>query len=185
MYPRLEPLFHLPPRPPGSKLSQSPSLSSLSQRANFHWLSILLTVVYMFPCYFLHSSHPLLPFPCVHKSVFYVCVSFKQLCFKVEEKNYIRVKKKKTLQVILMVVNPILSSSSFFLILFWSLFHQFSERQYNTKNGNTVQGNFWTWEPSKTEFEICPKLLKLQSSLGFNFLICGMEIFMSCCYCED
>ena len=77
-------------------------------------------VVYMFPCYFLHSSHSPLPFPYVHKSVLYVCVSFKHLCFKVEDKNYIRVKKKKkkTLQVIQMVVNPILSSSSFLKISF-------------------------------------------------------------------
>ena len=39
-----------------SRLSQSPSLSSLSHAANSHWLSVLHMVVYMFPCYSLHSS---------------------------------------------------------------------------------------------------------------------------------
>ena len=57
------PLFH------PSKLLQSPSLSSLSYTANFLWLSIL-HIVYMIPCYSLHSSHllsflhlPLPPYP--------------------------------------------------------------------------------------------------------------------------
>ena len=39
-----------------SRLSQSPSLSSLSHAANSHRLSVLHMVVYMFPCYSLHSS---------------------------------------------------------------------------------------------------------------------------------
>ena len=52
-----------------SRLLQRPILSSLSHTANSHWLCILYMVVYMFPCYFLHSSHHLLPPPaCVHKS---------------------------------------------------------------------------------------------------------------------
>ena len=41
------------------------SVSSLSHTANFYWLSMLHMVVYMLPCYSLHSSHPLhsLPIP--------------------------------------------------------------------------------------------------------------------------
>ena len=46
-----------------SKLSQSPGLSSLSHTANSHWLSILHVILYMFPCYSFHSSHPLLSLP--------------------------------------------------------------------------------------------------------------------------
>ena len=51
-----------------SRLSQSTGLSSLSDRANSHWLSM-----YMFPCYSLCSFHSLLPLlcpqvssPCLH-----------------------------------------------------------------------------------------------------------------------
>ena len=46
----------------------STGLSSLSHTANSPWLSILHMVLYMFPCYSLHSSHSLTPH-CVHKSV--------------------------------------------------------------------------------------------------------------------
>ena len=51
----------LPPPTPShpSRLSQSTGLSSLSHTANSHWQSILHMVMYMFPCYSLHSSHPL------------------------------------------------------------------------------------------------------------------------------
>ena len=125
----------------------------------------------------IHSHSPL-PFPYVHKSVLYVCVSFKHLCFKVEDKNYIRVKKKKKLsRWFRWLLTPFFQVLHFLKYHFDLLFHQFSERQYYIKNGSMVQGNFWTWQPSKTEFEICPKLLKLPNSLCFNFLICGMEIF--------
>ena len=54
-------------------LSQSPCLSSLSHTANSHWLFHLWYC--KFPCYSLHTSHPLLPPPplsIVHKSVLYV-----------------------------------------------------------------------------------------------------------------
>ena len=50
----------LPPTPfHPSRLSQSPGFSSLSQTANFHWLSILHMVVYvsMLPSHLLHP-HP-------------------------------------------------------------------------------------------------------------------------------
>ena len=63
-----------------SRLAQSPGLSSLGHKANSHWLSISYMVVYMFPCYSLYSSHPLLRMPpCVHKSVLYVCISIAAL----------------------------------------------------------------------------------------------------------
>ena len=44
-----------------SRLSQSTRFSSLCHTANSHWLSILHMVMYMFQCYSLYSSHPLLP----------------------------------------------------------------------------------------------------------------------------
>ena len=57
----------LPPSSPSnpSRLSQSPSLIFLSHTANSHWLAILHIVVYVFPCYSLHLSHPFLPLPFV------------------------------------------------------------------------------------------------------------------------
>ena len=42
-----------------------------------HWSSILHMVMYMFSCYSLHSSHPLLPSYCVHKFILYVCNSIQ------------------------------------------------------------------------------------------------------------
>ena len=62
-----------------SRLLQSTSLSSLSCTAKSHRLSILHTVVYMFPCYSLHSTLSFLPPAYVHKSVLYVCVSMVTL----------------------------------------------------------------------------------------------------------
>ena len=63
----------LPPMSHPSKLSQGVVLSSLCYTENPHWLSILHTVMCMFPCYALHSSHPLLP-PLCPQSVLYVCL---------------------------------------------------------------------------------------------------------------
>ena len=69
-----------------SRLSQSPSLSSLSHTANSHWLSILHMLVYMFSCYCLHAtlsilppspscSRPLVSSPLrAHKSALHVCL---------------------------------------------------------------------------------------------------------------
>ena len=74
----------LPPTPSHPyRLSQSPSLRSLSHMATSHCLSVLDVVVYMFLCYSLHSSHPLLP-PHPHpspvcKSVLYVCITIAAL----------------------------------------------------------------------------------------------------------
>ena len=60
-----------------SRLSQSIRLSSLSHTANSHLLSILYMVVYMFPRYSLHSSHPLLlPLP--------LCPSVCSLCLHLD-----------------------------------------------------------------------------------------------------
>ena len=50
------------------------SVSSLSHTANFYWLSMLHMVVYMLPCYSLHSSHPLLPLPSPCTSVCSLCL---------------------------------------------------------------------------------------------------------------
>ena len=50
-----------PPSPSHpSRLLQSSSLSSLIHTAHPHWLSNLHMVI-KFPCYFRHTSHPLLP----------------------------------------------------------------------------------------------------------------------------
>ena len=46
-----------------SRLAQSLGLSSLIHIVNFHWPSILHTVVYMLSYYSLHSSHSILPHP--------------------------------------------------------------------------------------------------------------------------
>ena len=45
----------------------------LSQTADSHWLSILHTAIFMFPCYSLHSSHPLLP-PSPYPEVCSLCL---------------------------------------------------------------------------------------------------------------
>ena len=49
------------PHHPPSRLSQGTWLSTLPHTTNFHWLSILQLVIYMFQCYSLNSSHPLNP----------------------------------------------------------------------------------------------------------------------------
>ena len=56
----------LPPPIPAhlSKLSQSTGLSSLHHTTNFHWLSFLHMVMYIFQGYCLNSFHPLLPLLC-------------------------------------------------------------------------------------------------------------------------
>ena len=53
-------LCYLPPDliPPG--WHRAPALGALYHTSNFHWLSILHMVMYMFRCYCLKSSHPLL-----------------------------------------------------------------------------------------------------------------------------
>ena len=74
--PRTSYIFH------PSRLLQRPGLSSLSHTASFHWLSILHMIVFMLPCYSLHSSHSLFPPPYpthVHKSVLYIWVSIAAL----------------------------------------------------------------------------------------------------------
>ena len=68
-----------PPTPPHpSRLSKSTGLSSLSHVVTSHWLSVLQMVVYIFPCYSLHSSRALLPFP-VPASLLSVCISIAAL----------------------------------------------------------------------------------------------------------
>ena len=55
----------LKPLPPPStsypsRLFRAPALGALLHASNSHWLSILHMVMYMFQCYSLKSSHPLL-----------------------------------------------------------------------------------------------------------------------------
>ena len=60
----LEPPFPFPTPSYPSRLSQSTILSSWCYSVTSHCLSLLHTVMYMFQCYFLTSSHPLLPLLC-------------------------------------------------------------------------------------------------------------------------
>ena len=53
--------FPLPTPSHPSRLYRAPDLSSLWYTVNFHWLSVLHVVMYIFLCYYLNSSHPLLP----------------------------------------------------------------------------------------------------------------------------
>ena len=84
MSPRLELPSHLPPYPTSLGCHSVPGLSSLHHIANFYWLSISQRIMYMFQCYSLNLSHPLL-FPGVHKPVLYVCVATAalQICSSV------------------------------------------------------------------------------------------------------
>ena len=60
----MSPPSHLPPHPTPLGCHRAPDLSSLHHTANSHWLSVLHMVTYMFQCYSLYSSHPLLPTLC-------------------------------------------------------------------------------------------------------------------------
>ena len=69
-----EPPFRSPSRPTPSMLSQSPGLNSLCHTENSHWLSVLYTVMYRFPCYSLSSSLSLLPPPHPVSTVSSLCL---------------------------------------------------------------------------------------------------------------
>ena len=71
----LEPLSLLPVHPIPLGCHRAPDLSSLHHTTNSHWLSILHTVMYMFPCYSFNSSHPVLPPPCLQ--VCSLCLHFQ------------------------------------------------------------------------------------------------------------
>ena len=59
-----EPPSHLPCLPTPLRCCRAPAFGSLSHTSNSHWLSLLHTVMYMFQCYPLKSSHPHLPTLC-------------------------------------------------------------------------------------------------------------------------
>ena len=60
--PNPEPSSHLPPHSIPLGCPRAPALSALLHASNLYWSSILHTVIYMFQCYSLKSSHPrLLP----------------------------------------------------------------------------------------------------------------------------
>ena len=63
-----EPPSHLPPHSTLLVSHRAPDLSFLHHTANFHWLSILIMVIYVSPCYSLNSSHPLLALLCPQAS---------------------------------------------------------------------------------------------------------------------
>ena len=74
--------FLLPPTASHpSRLLQSSDLSYLSHPENSYWLSVLHMIVYLFPCYSFHSSHPVVPLPtCVSISLFSMSVSPLLFC---------------------------------------------------------------------------------------------------------
>ena len=60
VYPYPEPPSHLSPHPIPLGCPRAPALRALLHALNLHWASILHMVMYMFQCYSLKSSHPLL-----------------------------------------------------------------------------------------------------------------------------
>ena len=60
----LEPLSHLSPHPTPLGYHREQDLNSLQNIGNSHWLSISHMVTYMFQCFSLISSYPLLPSLC-------------------------------------------------------------------------------------------------------------------------
>ena len=52
---------HLPPHPIPLGYPSAPALSALFHASNLDWSSISRMIIYMFQCYSLKSSHPLLP----------------------------------------------------------------------------------------------------------------------------
>ena len=69
--------FHLPPHSIASGCHRALVWGALYLTSNYHRLSILAMVMYMFQGYSLKSSHPTLPLRT--KSILYVCVSFAAL----------------------------------------------------------------------------------------------------------
>ena len=57
----LKPPLNLPPQPTPLGCHRALDVGSLRQTANFHWLSILQTVMYLFQCNSHKSPQPLLP----------------------------------------------------------------------------------------------------------------------------
>ena len=58
--PHPDPPSHLPPQPIPLGHPSAPALSTLSHASNLDWQSISHMIIYMFQCYSLNSSHPLL-----------------------------------------------------------------------------------------------------------------------------
>ena len=65
---------HILPHPIPPDCHRAPALGALSHTLDFHWLSILHMVMYMFQCNSLKLSHPLL-LPLSPKSLFFIFVS--------------------------------------------------------------------------------------------------------------
>ena len=70
---------HLPPHPtlPGY---QSTGFSSLCHTAHFHFWHSLHVIMYLFPCCFLSSSHPLLPLLCPQVCFLHLHLLWKTWC---------------------------------------------------------------------------------------------------------
>ena len=72
--PPLEPPYHLPPHPTPESCHRAPDLSSLCHTANFHSLSILYMVKFLFQCCPPNSSHPILSQLCPQVCFLCLCL---------------------------------------------------------------------------------------------------------------
>ena len=79
----LELLSHPQSPSHSSRSSQSTRLSFLCYTATSHKVTILHMVIYIFRCYSLKSSHPLLPPTSVHKSILYIYMPLFLPCMHV------------------------------------------------------------------------------------------------------
>ena len=79
--PHPEPPSHLPPYPIPQGHASAPALSTLSHALNLDWRSVSHMIIYMFQCYFLKSSHPLLlpqsPKDCSIHLCLFCCLTYR------------------------------------------------------------------------------------------------------------
>jgi len=79
--PHPEPPSHLHPHPIPQDHPSTPALSTLSHASNLDWQSISHMVMYMFQCYSLTSSHPLLlpqsPKDCSLSQCLFGCLTYR------------------------------------------------------------------------------------------------------------
>ena len=77
VFPHSEPHFHPHPTPIPLGFPRALALGALPHESNLHWSSMLHMVIYMFQCYSLKSSHPLLVLQ--SPSLFFTSVSLAAL----------------------------------------------------------------------------------------------------------
>ena len=79
--PHPDPPSHLPPHPIPQGHPNAPALSTLPHASNLDWRSISQTIIYMFQCYSLKSSHlrllPQSPKVCFFYLCFFCCLTYR------------------------------------------------------------------------------------------------------------